>query len=100
MYLLYDYLYDYQGNRARLRLGLFYDLSVGQKDNKRPTFLLRGIIYLLCIFVCLIFFSILCWIICIYFYDFFNTAKPVGLACLCNALYHDTCNALHRYKKA
>jgi hypothetical protein len=29
-----------------------------------------------------------------------NTAKPVGSACLCNALYRDTCNALHRYKKA
>ncbi len=34
--------------------------------------------------------------------DFFlsYTAKPVGSACLCNALYRDTCNALHRYKKA
>jgi len=29
-----------------------------------------------------------------------NTAKPGGSACLCNALYRDTCNALHRYKKA
>jgi len=29
-----------------------------------------------------------------------DTAKPVGSACLCNALYRDTCNALHRYKKA
>jgi len=33
-------------------------------------------------------------------FKFIYTAKPVGSACLCNALYRDTCNALHRYKKA
>jgi len=31
---------------------------------------------------------------------FIDTAKPVGSACVCNALYRDTCNALHRHKKA
>jgi len=32
--------------------------------------------------------------------SFYITAKPVGSACLCNALFRDTCKTLHRYKKA
>ena len=31
---------------------------------------------------------------------FQDTAKFLGSTCFCNALHRDTCNALHRYKKA